>query len=182
MSWRKVEEAATRAIFAVRMAYAKPIATPKIGGQFVVHPQELLGSHVEPERVVHEHLRRLVVHANHTMMTDNWRIPGTPHFSYEVERDEPSLRPGAPPSYGPGTLRLRLDMDTREGDLALPEANAKLTEALIGALCVAVVDRRLDPAGERLVEAARRILHEHGHPETITLMGAMVEAAGARRQ
>jgi hypothetical protein len=185
VSWRKVEEAATRAVAAIREAYAKPLLHPRIGGQQILHPMTLLDSTIDPERVIHEHLRRMVVHANHTMMTDNWRVPGEPHFAFAVEKEE-AHRAG-PNSYGPGTLTLRLDMGTRESDLLLPEANAKLTEALIGALCVAAarsktVHGRFDDSGERLLEGAARALHAHGHPETITLMAAMVEAAGARKQ
>jgi len=178
-AWGQVREAAQRVVSRVAEAY-RGQREERYGGEVIVAPEELLGNGT-PDAVIERHLQRLTRDANFTMIGERWARPGAPRFTFEVDDRDAAYR-SSRPSYGPGTLRLRLDMQTHAADLRLPEANAKLTEALIGALAVAATCLKPDDlAGRRLVHASHRLLHEHGTPEVITLMGAMVEAAGLTR-
>jgi hypothetical protein len=175
-----VREAAEAVVSRVRERYLteKP---ERYGAAVIISPQELLQDRRNTEEVIEERLRRMTREANFVMIGDRWARPGAPLFTFEVDEDE--SMDSRRPSYGPGTLRLRLDMQTHAADLKLPEANAELTKALIGALAVAYTSVRSDDlAGRRLVEASRRILHDLGTPEIIVLMSAMVEAHGGRPQ
>jgi hypothetical protein len=180
-AWRQVREAAQAVVSRIAERYRdeKP---ERYGGEVVLSPEQLLADRRNTELVIEDHARRLTREACYAIIGDRWARPGAPRFSFEVDEDEnmTSRRPG----YGPGTLRLRLDMQTHAADLKLPESNAELTKALIGALAVATVSMadKNDLAGRRLLEGCRSKLHEHGTPEVIVLMGSMVEAAGARRQ
>lgn len=180
-AWGEVKEAAQKVVSRIRERYRdeKP---ERYGGEIMISPEQLLRDRRNTEDVIEDHLRRLTREANFAIMGDRWARPGAPLFSFEVHDRDDAFR-SERPSYGPGTLRLRLDMATYAADLKLPEANAELTKALIGALAVATVGLKdSDLPGRRLIEGARLLLHEHGNPEIITLMGTMVEAAGARRQ
>jgi hypothetical protein len=176
-----VREAAQAVVSRVTKRYREE-KPERYGAAMVVSPQELLADRRNAEHVIEDHLRRMTREANFAIMGDRWARPGAPLFTFEVDEEESMT--SSRPSYGPGTLRLRLDMGTHAADLKLPEANAELTKALIGALAVATVSMadKNDLAGRRLLEGCRSKLHEHGTPEVIVLMAAMVEAAGAHRQ
>lgn len=133
-AWREVKAATEKVVAGIRERYAGE--KPELyAGQMIVSPQELHTSGAPMVEVIERHLRRMTREATFTMFDDRWARPGVPRFTFEVDEDEnmDSRRP----SYGPGTLRLRLDMHTHAADLKLPEANAELTKALVGALAVA---------------------------------------------
>lgn len=178
-AWRQVREAAQAVVSRIRDRYRDEKAE-RYGAEMLVSPQELLRDRRTTEDVIEEHLRRMTREANFVMIGERWARPGAPLFTFEVDEEESIT--SRRPSYGPGTLRLRLDMGTHAADLKLPEANAELTKALIGALAVAFTGLKPnDLAGSRLVEESRRLLHKHGSPEVIVLMAAMVEAHGPGR-
>jgi hypothetical protein len=173
-----VREAAEAVVSRVRERYLEEKGE-RYGGEVMLSPQQLLADRRNTEHVIEDHLRRLTREANFVMIGDRWARPGAPRFSFEVDEEETLT--SRHPSYGPGTLRLRLDMQTHAADLKLPEANAELTKALIGALAVAATHMpTTDLAGRRLLEGCRKALHDKGTPEIIVLMSAMVEAAGGR--
>lgn len=180
-AWGEVKEAAQKAVSRIREAY-RDQKEERYAGELMISPEQLLADRRGAEEVITEHLRRMTRDANFQMIADRWARPGAPLFSFEVDDRDGAYR-SARPSYGPGTLRLRLDMQTHPADLKLPEANAELTKALVGALAVAATNvSRDDLAGRRLIEGSRKILHEHGMPHVIALMGAMVAAHGSSKQ
>ncbi len=176
-----MREVATQVVASIHEGY-RDNAEERLAGERIISPEEVLHNKADMGRVVLEGFRRLLIDASHRMLADRFAAPGTPRLSFEVDTNETAFNANARPGYGPGTLRLRVDMQTRAADLKLPEANAELTKALIGALAVAATNlKEEDLPGRRLVEGSRRLLHEHGNPEIITLMGAMVAAHTLRR-
>lgn len=179
-AWGQVKEAAEKAVSRIRESFREDKAET-FHAEMMLSPEQILSDRRGADGPIAEALRRMTRDANAVMLTERWARPGMPRFSFEVDDRDAAFRDQRP-SYGPGTLRLRLDMQGHTADLKLPEANAELTKALIGALAVAATNVPLtDLPGRRLIEGARQLLHEHGDPSVITLMGAMVESATERK-